>query len=101
MTLPDQPRSMHDAGVRARRRTMLGLPHMVQLKTFAERLRGPGLEVPDFDPLDGGVEARALFLFEKPGRIDGGAIRLGVHQPRQLEPSERDPGVASKQTIAA
>ena len=56
---------------------MLGLPHMVQLKTFAERLRGPGLEVPDFDPLDGGVEARALFLFEKPGRMTAGQSGSG------------------------
>jgi len=26
-------------------------------------------QVPDFDPLDGGIEARGLFLFEKPGRM--------------------------------
>jgi hypothetical protein len=70
MLLPiadDQPRSMRDAGVRERRRAMLGEPHMINLTCFAERLRQPGWEVPDFDPLDGGVEARVLFLFEKPG----------------------------------
>ncbi len=83
MTLPqadDWPRSMRDAGVRQRRRAMLGLPHMVQLKTFAEKLRRPGLQVPDFDPLDGGVEARALFLFEKPGPMtteEGSGKRSG------------------------
>ncbi len=32
----------------------------------ALRERGE-LEVPDFDPMDAGVEARILFLFEKPG----------------------------------
>ena len=31
------------------------------------RLRG-GVEVPEFDPLDGGVDAQVLFLFEKPVR---------------------------------
>jgi hypothetical protein len=46
---------------------MLNLSHMLPLKTFAEKLRRPGFEVPDFDPADGGVEGKALFLFEKPG----------------------------------
>jgi hypothetical protein len=40
---------------------------MIRLKTFADNLRRPGLEVRDFDPADGGVKAQALFLFEKPG----------------------------------
>jgi hypothetical protein len=62
-----QPLSMRDLAVRERRRAMLNLPHMLPLKMFAEKLRRPGFEVPDFDPADGGVEARALFLFEKPG----------------------------------
>ena len=45
MTFPeadDQPRSMRDSRVRAQRRAMLGLPHMIALKTFAEKLRRPG-----------------------------------------------------------
>jgi hypothetical protein len=63
----DQPRSMRDPAVRERRRAMLDQRHMIELANFAERLRRPGVEVPDFDPLDGGIEARVLFLFEKPG----------------------------------
>ena len=31
------------------------------------RKQRPDVEVPDFDPLDGGVDATILFLFEKPG----------------------------------
>ncbi|MDQ2954782.1 MAG: uracil-DNA glycosylase [Pseudomonadota bacterium] len=83
MTLPEtdyRPRSMRDAGVRERRRAMLGLPHMVELTKFAAKLRSRGLEVPDFDPLDGGVRARALFLFEKPGPMTakaGSGKRVG------------------------
>jgi hypothetical protein len=47
---------------------MLGLPHIAPLTAYAAGLRRHGtLEVPDFDPLDGGANARALFLFEKPG----------------------------------
>lgn len=41
---------------------------MHPLTAYVERLRQVlKCEVPDFDPLDGGVNARVLFLFEKPG----------------------------------
>jgi len=47
---------------------MLTMPHIAPLAAYAAGLRtGPGIEVPDFDPLDGGVGARILFLLEKPG----------------------------------
>jgi hypothetical protein len=48
---------------------MLDLPQVARLAAYVAELRqhGPPQEVPDFDPLDGGVDARALFLFEKPG----------------------------------
>lgn len=47
---------------------MLDLPHIVPLTRFAADLRQRyGVEVPDFDPADGGTEARILFLKEKPG----------------------------------
>jgi hypothetical protein len=62
------PRSMHDANVRQQRKGMLDQPHIAKLTDYVAELRGcSGLEVPDFDPLDGGIEAQALFLFEKPG----------------------------------
>jgi len=67
-TMDDAPRSMRDAAVRERRKAMLGLPHVAALTAFAAKLRERGsVEVPEFDPLDGGVDARVLFLFEKPG----------------------------------
>jgi hypothetical protein len=41
---------------------------MVRLTAYTAALRERGsVEVPNFDPLDGGIEARVLFLFEKPG----------------------------------
>lgn len=47
---------------------MLGLPHIEPLAKFAAALRlRHDIEVPDFDPLDGGIRARILFLKEKPG----------------------------------
>src|SRR5216684_534625 len=64
----DAPRSMRNAGVRKRRKLMLDLPHIARLTAYAAKLRERGsVEVPEFDPLDGGVDARVLFLFEKPG----------------------------------
>ena len=39
----------------------------------AEKLRERrSVEVPEFDPLDGGVDARVLFLLEKPGPMTSG-----------------------------
>lgn len=72
----DAPRSMRDPGVRLRRRDLLNAQHMAPLTEYAAKLRERGnVEVPDFDPLDGGIEALALFLFEKPGPMttEGGA----------------------------
>lgn len=64
----DAPRAMRSEGVRAARREMLRLPHIAPLTDYAAYLRARfNIEVPDFDPLDGGVNARILFLKEKPG----------------------------------
>ncbi len=47
---------------------MLRLPHMALLAAYVRTLDGTGRGcVPDFDPLDGGVQARLLLLLEKPG----------------------------------
>ena len=47
---------------------MLDSPHMAPLTSYVQRLRSRrDVRVPDFDPMDGGVDARILFLFEKPG----------------------------------
>jgi hypothetical protein len=47
---------------------MLDASHMRPLNAYRARLAGQARGfVPDFDPLDGGVGARLLFLLEKPG----------------------------------
>ena len=65
----DAPRALADPAEAARRRAMLGAPHVAPLAAYAAALRdrAPGAEVPDVDPLDGGTGARVLFLLEKPG----------------------------------
>ena len=65
---PEAPRALRDPDARARRRELLDARHMRALNEYVAGLRKrPGVEVPDFDPLDGGVDATILFLFEKPG----------------------------------
>src|SRR5258707_532063 len=61
------PRTMRDRNVREQRKAMLALPHMARLVSYTAGLRLDGMQVPEFDPLDGGVDAKILFLFEKPG----------------------------------
>jgi hypothetical protein len=75
----DAPRSMRDEGVRERRKLMLDLPHVARLTAYAAKLRERGsVEVPEFDPLDGGIDAKVLFLFEKPGPMTAeGGKRTG------------------------
>lgn len=65
---PEAPRALRDPDARSRRRRLLDARHMRALNEYVAGLRKrPGVEVPDFDPLDGGVDAIILFLFEKPG----------------------------------
>ena len=65
---PDQPSTLGDETARTNRRAMLDLPHVVPLAAYVQGLRRRwDREVPDFDPMDGGIRAQALFLFEKPG----------------------------------
>lgn len=92
----DQPYSMRDAGVRERRRAMLDLPRMKNLTSFAEKLRKrrPRLEVPDFDPCDGGVEAQALFFLDTPGRE---AAKSGFVSSNNPDQTAKNMGKAWKQ----
>ena len=74
---PAFPRSLRDPEARQARRRLLAEPHIRPLTAYVEQLRGRSPdEFPDFDPLDGGVEARLLFLMEKPGPMTS-ALRTG------------------------
>ena len=68
MEEPEVPRALRGPDACSLRRRLLDAPHMRLLNEYAAGLRKrSGVDVPDFDPLDGGVDARLLFLFEKPG----------------------------------
>jgi hypothetical protein len=70
----DFPRSLRSSAAVAARKGLLHQPHMGPLAQFVANLRcgHPDCEFPDFDPLDGGVAAEILFLFEKPGAMTSG-----------------------------
>ena len=59
----DEARSLRYEAVRDERVEMLQTAgHMSSLLQFVAKLRLSVLEVPHFDPLDGGNESRVLFL---------------------------------------
>ena len=65
----NQPRSLVSDTVRKARLALLSnSEHMAPLISYMETLRMEDRGfVPNFDPLDGGVNSRILFLLEKPG----------------------------------
>ena len=67
---------MADPAVREQRLSMVNEPHIKPLTDYADSLGiASGLEVPKFDPADGGVKASLLFLFEKPGPMTSTGAR--------------------------
>ena len=67
--MKDIAKSLKYDRYRLQRIDMLVEPKMAPLNNLVSSLRAQkgGLYVPDFDPMDGGVPAQILFLFEKPG----------------------------------
>jgi len=66
----DKPKLLGDPAARAARCEQLGDSHIAPLSVFVEELRvtaGPQASIPNFDPWDGGIHARVLFLLEAPG----------------------------------
>lgn len=84
----DSPRSLRNPAVRAQRIAMLQQPHIAPLTAYAAKLRSRNMgEVPDFDPLDGGIEARILFLFEKPGQMTSSSEGSGFIRRNNDDPT--------------
>jgi hypothetical protein len=54
-------------------------PHVLGLTSLVGRLRARGLNVPNVDPNDGGINASILFLFETPGpKAVGGFVSAAI-----------------------
>ena len=68
--MEDAPYTLSITEEQQQRREMLTLPHMKPLTDYLASLRdalGDQYHIPNFDPCDGGIHARALFLLEAPG----------------------------------
>lgn len=65
-----QPKALKVNWVLTERRSKLDEPHVAPLNRWVRSLRsrlGPSSIVPWFDPADGGIDARILWLLEAPG----------------------------------
>ncbi len=82
---PDKPRSLKKPEVRKERRAAVDDPHVRDLNNLVREIRAERSEecslfedgsIPFFDPMDGGLRADCLFLFEAPGgkAVDSGFI---------------------------
>lgn len=69
MNVEDEPYALKELAEKSRRLALLREPHIEPLGRFVEtmRLEHPDRHIPHFDPCDGGILARALFLLEAPG----------------------------------
>lgn len=67
--LTNAPRANRSSHELERRKAALEQPYMRPLASYVAglRLTNPEIEFPDFDPLGGGIDAKILMLFEKPG----------------------------------
>jgi hypothetical protein len=80
----DAPKSLRSATESNRRLALLEGWHVAPLTGFVERAReesGKGNAIPFFDPLDGGVAARCLFLLEAPGPRAGASGFVSRNNP--------------------
>ena len=78
------PYALGDSKERERRKALLIEPHLKPLCEYLEQVqieRGADYAMPHFDPCDGGVHARALFLLEAPGPKAVGSHFISRNNP--------------------
>ena len=88
MSFADEPDALKCPVEKQRRQDMLEQPHIKPLADYLEFVRkdasaqmGQPLEMPCFDPCDGGIDARALFLLEAPGPKAVGSEFISRNNP--------------------
>jgi len=89
MNLEDEAYALKSPDERQRRAAMLEQPHIAPLMKYLEHIRAghPNKELPCFDPCDGGVHAKVLFLLEAPGPKAVGSSFISRNNP---DPSARN-----------
>jgi uracil-DNA glycosylase len=104
--MQDLPYALKSEIEMQRRRAMLGDLHMVPLAAYrqlVQDLAGEHRSLPDFDPCDGGVNAKVLFLLEAPGRRAVGSTFISRNNPDQTAKNMlellRDAGIPRADTL--
>jgi uracil-DNA glycosylase len=83
-TAANQPYALESATERERRAGLAREPHILPLSDYLIQVRekrGEGYDLPAFDPCDGGIRARALFLLEAPGPKAVGSAFISRNNP--------------------
>ena len=103
--LEDAPYALQSADEQRRRVTLLSQPHVKPLVDYLHVIRShqSGRDLPYFDPCDGGILARALFLLEAPGRQAVGSTFISRNNPDQTAKNMctllQSAGIARRDTL--
>lgn len=101
----DLPYALSSPDERKRRVDMLEQPHMRPLAEYLERIKAEHSEksLPSFDPCDGGINAKALFLLEAPGPKAVGSTFISRNNPdptaRNMCELLQESGLARRDTL--
>ncbi len=89
MKLEDEPYALSSLAERQRRIAMLSQPHIEPLTKYLANIKAEHSkkELPCFDPCDGGILAKSLFLLEAPGPKAVGSTFISRNNP---DPSARN-----------
>lgn len=106
MVFANEPFALKDTTERKRRAAMLSLPHVQPLADYLRRMKnaqGASCEMPYFDPCDGGVRAKTLFLLEAPGPKAVGSAFVSRNNPdqtaRNINELLREAGLPREDTL--
>jgi uracil-DNA glycosylase len=87
---PDAPYSLTEPGEQRRRLALLNLPHMMPLTRYLEQIKqeeNAERFIPNFDPCDGGINAKGLFLLDSP---DSATVKSGFVSRNNMDYASRN-----------
>jgi uracil-DNA glycosylase len=104
MYFPDEPKLLRIPAACAARREQLAEGHVSPLRDFVAELRSrTGKVTPEFDPWDGGIRAKVLYLLEAPGRRAVGSGFVSRNNPDETAKNffilNREAGIARRDSV--
>ena len=100
----DRPKILADSTAVAARYDQLSESHVAPLRDFVARLRiRLRRDLPDFDPWDGGTQAKVLYLLEAPGKRAVGSGFISRNNPDETAKNffelNQDAGIDRRDTV--